>query len=225
MKTNITNHILKHHDVLFKKYKASAKSLGILKGQSVRFDVISQVGNLENSSILDIGCGFGDFYGFLKFKKIKTRYYGVDINKDFINIAKERYSSGKFEVRDIETKPFSQKFDWVIGIGITTLSSIKNTESLIKEMFRICRKGVAIDFLSSYVDYKEKELFYTSPEKIFSFAKTLTRRASLRHDYKPFEFCLYLYKDDSKNKKNYFKEHLKNLPKDIQNDSWIKSNR
>jgi len=223
MQKEVKNTILKHHESLFNKYGTSPKSLGILKGQSVRFHVISQVGKLNNTSILDVGCGFGDFCGFLKYKKIRTKYHGVDINRNFIHIARARYPNGTFEVRDIEEKPFSKKFDWVIGIGITTLSNSNHIKGLMKEMFRMCTEGVAIDFLSNYVDYKEKELFYMSPEEMFRSAKTLTRRVVLRHDYKPYEFCLYMYKNDKKNKKNYFLEHYKSLPKEIQKDSWIRN--
>ncbi|MFZ1077872.1 MAG: hypothetical protein WAN47_10635, partial [Nitrosotalea sp.] len=74
----------------------------------------------------------------------------------------------------------------------------------------------------NYVDYKDKDIFYTSPEIIFKFAKSLTRRVVLRHDYMPFEFCLYIYKNDVKNKRNVFDEYYRSLPKTIQNDSWLK---
>lgn len=222
MKKRITSRIITHHKKLYKKYHTSPKSLGILKGQSVRFQVSSEIGIMNNSTILDIGCGFGDLCGFLEFKKLNVKYHGVDINEDFIKVAKRKYPNGVFEVRDIEVKPFKKKFDWVIGIGISTLSSSSNVKLILKEMYKISRKGVVMDFLSSFVDFKEKNLFYTSPEKMFKFAKTLTKRVTLRHDYKPFEFCLYVYKNDKKTDKNYFQEYFNNLPKKIQNDSWMK---
>jgi len=59
---------------------------------------------------------------------------------------------------------------------------------------------------------------------MFCIAKKLTRRVALRHDYMPFEFCLFLYKDDSKNKKNVFNEHYKFLLKSFKNDDWLKKN-
>lgn len=70
-----------------------------------------------------------------------------------------------------------------------------------------------MDFISNYVDYEDKEIFYTSPEKIFQAAKDLTRRVTLRHDYMPFEFCLYLYKNDKKTSKNVFSEIHKEFNK------------
>ena len=49
--------------------------------------------------------------------------------------------------------------------------------------------------LSSHVNYQEEHLYYFSPERLFSFAKSLTRFVQVRHDYLPFDFTLYLYKE------------------------------
>ena len=40
--------------------------------------------------MLDVGCGKGDMLNFIINKKIKTiKYSGLDLNKNFINIAKK----------------------------------------------------------------------------------------------------------------------------------------
>ena len=44
--------------------------------------------------------------------------------------------------------------------------------------------------------YERKHEFYTC--EIFKICKSLTKRVVLHHDYMPFEFCIYLYKLDSK---------------------------
>lgn len=73
-------------------------------------------------------------------------------------------------------------------------------------MFDSCSKGVAVDFISRYVDFRNRDVFYAEPEVVFKFCKSLTKRIILRSDYMPFEFCVYLYKDDSKTKNNVFIE-------------------
>ncbi len=224
MDAKISKSILNHYSNLFKKYGDSPKSLGWGNGrQSMRFQILNQIGNFQNCSVLDVGCGFGDFFGFLGSQKIKSRYYGVDINDDFIKLAQKKYPQGKFESCDIQKNKFNKKFDWVIGTGLTNKSSTYlHLKTLVKKMFEISKKGVAIDFVSNYVDYKEKGIFYTSPEIMFKFAKTLTRRVILRHDYFPFEFCLYLYKNDKKNSKNVFSEYFNEQNSLIKTDSWKK---
>lgn len=83
---------------------------------------------------------------------------------------------------------------------------------MLMKMFELCNKGVAANFVSSYVDFRNENLYYAKPEEIFSFCKTLSRRMVLRHDYMPFEFCIYIYKDDRiNNKRNVFGEFDKEL--------------
>jgi hypothetical protein len=60
-------------------------------------------------------------------------------------------------------------------------------------MMAMSSKGVAVNFLSSYVDYELDRNFHFAPEKAFSLAKKLTRFVTLRHDYPLYEFTLYLY--------------------------------
>lgn len=224
MDKKISKSILDHYSDLYKKYGDSPKSLGWGNGrQSMRFKILSEIGNLQDSSILDIGCGFGDFFGFLKFQKTRFKYLGVDINGNFLKLAKKKYPKANFELCDIQNENFTKKFDWVIGTGLTNkASTYPHLKNLIKTMFKISKKGVAIDFISNYVDYKDPGIFYTSPETIFKFSKSLTNRVTLRHDYFPFEFCLYLFKNDKKNSNNVFMEYDKEQTQIIRNDSWKK---
>ena len=73
-------------------------------------------------------------------------------------------------------------------------------------MFELCNKGVAIDFISTYVDFRNEKINYVKPEEIFSFCKTLSRCVLLRHDYMPFEFCIYIYKSDRIDERDVFTE-------------------
>ena len=76
-------------------------------------------------------------------------------------------------------------------------------KNMMKKMHYICKKGVATDFMSDYVDFKDENLYYTHPEDIFKFCKDLSKRVVLRHDYLPFEFCIYVYKNDKMDGSEY----------------------
>ena len=206
MKKKIHDSILNHYIELYEKFGINPASLGWPKGrQDLRFQIMSQIGNLRNSKILDVGCGFGDLFSFLKLKKFKVNYTGIDINKKFIEIAKSKYPNKRFYVCDIEKRKFKEKFDWVFAIGTTNRAGSHNyIESLLKEMFRISRKGIAMDFMSTYVDFKRKGSFHASPERVFKIAKKISRRVVIRHDYLPFEFCVYIYKNNKLNKNHTF---------------------
>jgi len=208
MKKKVHDSIFNHYTELYYKHGVNPASLGWPKGrQSIRFKVMSEIGNLKNSKILDVGCGFGDLLTFLKKNKISVRYVGVDINQKFIEISKEKHPKNNFQVRDIEKKKFNQKFDWVFAIGTTNMAgSHEYIKNLLTEMFSISRKGVAMDFMSTYVDFRRKGSFHASPEKVFKIAKKLSKRVIIRHDYLPFEFCVYIYKNNKLKKDHTFFE-------------------
>ena len=62
------------YEALLKKYGKSYKALnwGSLENQKKRFEVIADVGLKAGDSILDVGCGLSDFYGWIR--KKNTRY-------------------------------------------------------------------------------------------------------------------------------------------------------
>lgn len=209
MKKRIHDSILQHYTELYKKFGKHPASIGWPKGrQKLRFKIMSEIGELKNTKILDVGCGFGDFFSYLKSKRKNVNYTGTDINPIFIEIAKSSHPDVIFYCRDIEKKRFQKKFDWVFAIGTTNRAADYNyVESLLREMFRLCRKGVAMDFMSTYVDFKRRGSTHFAPEKIFVIGKKLSRRVVIRHDYLPFEFCVYLYKNNKLTKNHVFSEY------------------
>lgn len=208
MKKNIRDEIFNHYTDLYKKYGETPASLGWPKGrQNLRFKIMSEIGELKNSKVLDVGCGFGDFFSYLKIKKKNVKYVGVDINPIFIDIAKSRHKNGTFFTRDIEKEKFRNFFDWSFAIGTTnTGGTYDYIENSLKEMLRISKKGIAMDFMSSYVDFRRKGSSHFEPEKIFKIAKKLSKRVVIRHDYLPFEFCIYIYKNNKLTKKQIFSD-------------------
>ena len=224
MDRKITNKIYGYYQNLFEQYGFDPKSVGWgskMGKQSSRFEILCQIGNLSDSSILDVGCGFGDLYGYLRYRRMKVRYHGVDINSKLLEVGKKIYPGISLENRDIEKKKFHKKFDWVIASGITSHgSTYSHLSGIMKEMFRICKKGFAMNFVSNKVDYREKNLFYSSPEKILSITKSFANRFVLRHDYMPFEFTLFVYKDIRKTPNHIFKEYIKNSKVKLNDAKW-----
>ena len=184
-----------------KKYGKNIKALatGTKKRRLIRYQVISEIGIKSGDKILDVGCGFADYYKYLQDKGIQVSYTGIDISEDLINIAKKRYPKINLQVKDLEKNSFKKNsFDYVVSSQVFNhkLKSGQNislSRSMMKLMFDISKKGVAIDFLSSYVDYKESRHFYYLPVSQFNCAKKISKRVILRHDYPLFEFCLYIY--------------------------------
>jgi len=166
---------------------------------TLRFTVLREAGIESGMSVLDIGCGFGDFYGWLRRHGFDVRYTGVDINATLVDIAKGNHPDAEFVVADLQVDDLNKRFDFVVSSSAFNLALAGDNYAFVADMlqraYRMADRGVAFDFLSSYVDFKGEGAFHYQPERVFELAKRLTKRVTLRHDYPLYEFCVYLYPD------------------------------
>jgi len=184
-----------------KKYGDSIEALasGTESRRDIRYEILTSIGIQNGDSILDVGCGLAHYYQYLQSRGLKINYTGIDIVPELIASASKKYPNLDLSVRDLQEDGFEEKsFDFVVCSQVFNyrLPEGQNevlAADMLGRMHDIARKGLAVDFLTSYVDYQESHLYYYSPENLFRQAKQLTRRVALRHDYPLFEFCLYLY--------------------------------
>lgn len=192
----------------YKKFGYSPKALGWDKGkQNLRFHALTHRFELNGCSILDLGCGFGDFNAYLKKTGISDyKYLGVDIVDDFIAEANSRYACDNicFLQDDILSYNSSEPFDYVISSGVFNHIFIDCYqgggyafiwECMVKA-FSICNVALSFDFLSDKVDYRLEHTFHSAPEKILNMAYGLSRNIVFDNSYFPFEFCITIYKDN-----------------------------
>jgi trans-aconitate methyltransferase len=189
MEEDTKQKIIEKYNERLKLYGYDPRSVGWFKGrQTLRFKVLTEIGNLNNCSVLDVGCGFGDLYGYLIKKGLSIKYTGIDINLNLIKLAKEVYPEAHFEVIDVAEYEKSDSFDWLFACGFFEFKIPEENyvQKMLKKMYTICTKGVAVDFMSSYVDFTTEDAYHADPAEIFRFCKTLSKRVTLRHDYMPF---------------------------------------
>lgn len=168
--------------------------------QHVRFRVLSEIADLNHRSILDVGCGFGDLHSFLQGQAIDLeRYVGIDMHPRMVAEARARLPNLTFEVRDILNDEVSGKYDYVLASGIFSLempnwqAAVENT---LTRMYALCAKGVGANFLSSLTPgEKLPHAHYADPMSILDFVlRRVSTRAVLRHDYRPNDFTVYIYR-------------------------------
>ncbi|MCS7203895.1 MAG: class I SAM-dependent methyltransferase [Thermodesulfovibrio sp.] len=151
-------------------FKESPEAVGWTpKGQKLRYEKILELMNPQGLSLLDFGCGRGDFYGFLKERNIKCRYVGIDINPTLIKEAKTKYPEGEFIVTDIEETPFLQKFDYTVAIGVFNLNIHGVKESMkncIKILYGNTNKELIFTCLDARTKNKDIELVYFYPDEL-----------------------------------------------------------
>ena len=114
--------------------------------------------------VLDSGCANGRLFDVLKIKDIE--YFGVDISKNLIEIAKKKYPEAKFQVADVLSLPFSNNyFDKIYSISV--IHNIPSKEfqlQYLKEARRILKpKGLLIMRVS---DFWRKRAF---PRLLFKY--------------------------------------------------------
>lgn len=183
----------------YKIYGDNVRSLGWKdeESQGLRFRVLSEIANLSGRSVLDIGCGFGDFYGYLKESLSDFDYRGIDFSEDFINAARKKYPSAEFIVGNFLDAGFLEEYDYVIASGLFNTKITDNLnflQSCVEKMYRICRCGVAINMLTDKVDYMKEDLCYYNPGSMLNRCLGISRHVALRHDYPLYEFSVYIFK-------------------------------
>jgi len=208
--SNISSSMEKRYTDRYIEMGRNIKTLGwgSTEQQQYRFDQTLQVGvDLHNKTILDIGCGFGDYYHFLKHKNIQfSSYTGYDLTPNLVkeaDLETKECVDCNFYVQNILNISREQTFDVGIMLGLCNVNLIdiidnyKYAAEVLKNAFD--RVDVLIvDFLSNKLDMsypEESFVFYYNPSKILEVGLELTPYAVLNHDYKPIpqkEFMLIL---------------------------------
>lgn len=176
-----------------------AADWGSVQSQELRFRILSECGLGMGDSVLDVGCGIGDFHGWLKQRGYKGAYTGVDIAPQAVRIARSKYPKASFRTGDIADKEVlaGEKHEVVVASGIFAKrpeSGQEYLEAMIMRMFACCRRAVAFNSLSAWAADAEGGEFYADPSKTLDFCRTLTPWLALRTDYHPRDFTIYLYK-------------------------------
>ena len=189
----------------YARHGYAPEALGWTKGkQPIRFEVLTAPFEVEGKSILDVGCGFGDLNQALRGRARRYRYLGLDVTEELIAEARVRYQGAaiRFRTGDFLDCDLGSRFDVVVGSGIfnINLDSGRNeafVEATLARAFALCRDGIAFDFLSDQVDFRHRDTFHSSPTRVLEFAYGLSRNVLLRNDYMPFEFSVFVFKDES----------------------------
>ena len=125
-------------------------------------------------SLTDYGCGYGEFFNFIKNKSFmeSSNFIGYDIVDTFIDAAKLKFPQAKWVCSD----QISLKTDYVFISGTFNMAfdnSIYDWETLLenqlKKCFRYTKKVLAFNLLYSEKSKIEEGLYYTEINKIFDF--------------------------------------------------------
>jgi len=193
-----------YYQELFKKFGDSHETVrySSKESQLKRYKTLIKVGDLTDCTVLDFGCGVGHFLEFLHSQHQSIeKYTGLEIVPEMLTFARNKYPTASF-FSPTELNNLSYDYGFVSG---TFNDKMKNNrgfwQDTIVDLFSKCKRGIAFNMMSTYVDFQNRDLFYENPEYVFKFVKNnLTPYVTLRHDFEtkentiPFEFVIYAYK-------------------------------
>lgn len=155
-------------------------------------------GDLE-ASVLDLGCGFGDFLRFLRLGGFRGRYVGYDVAPDMITEALRQHGEGADRHWRVGTVP-DEAADFAIASGVfnvkgdipidTWTNYVHDTIDLLAQ---VGQRGFAFNVLSlsSDRDRQRPDLYYADPNETLSMClRRYGRSVALLQDYGLYEFTI-----------------------------------
>ncbi len=168
------------------------------ESQQHRFEELAQIGDLRGRSVLDVGCGHGDLYPYLKQRHGQLHYTGIDNVGAFLEVAVRRFgeeTNTRFLLGEFGSQQLPQT-DFVICCGAL---NYRNSDSdylyrMIKRFFDATSIGLGLNLLKK-VDFSAGILARFDPNQVADFCRRLTSRVEVRVDQDENYFTLFLYRE------------------------------
>jgi len=193
-----------HYNKLFVKYGDNPQSCQWTNeySQTFRFKKLMEIDDLKQKKILDVGCGLGDLYLYLKDENILVEYTGVDIVGGMIELAKKKLPTTRFLRQNIIEQPLDEKFDYVLMSGIFNSNLERNDQvnfaymkNVLTAAYDQCTYGIGFNFISSCVNSRDDEMAYFPPSNVFDFCVlNLSPKVSLFHHYERCDVTVFVYR-------------------------------
>jgi len=192
--------IAAYYDRLVDRYGHDPRACdyGSAASQAAKYRVLADVAPLEGRSVLDVGCGFADYADFLEARFPKVQYTGIDLSRRMTEEARRRRPDLEIVHASILDWSDARRFDVVSANGIFYLlgrDAPALMRDLIARMYRLCDHAIAFNSLSTWASVHEPGEFYAEPREILEYCHTIAPWVTLRHDYLPHDFTVYLYRE------------------------------
>jgi SAM-dependent methyltransferase len=158
--------------------------------QYKRFEAITKriKKHVQTSTIVDIGCGFGEYIEYLKTnKKTPDKYIGLDCEIDMINICKKRYPNEQFYLKDVLADDLIYG-DYLIASGTLNILEYDDIDLFISKCFKYSRKGFIFNSLKNLTFNNIKQ------HEIVDICKKYSQQISVFEGYLENDFTILMVK-------------------------------
>lgn len=163
--------------------------------QEIRFKALAEIGIETGDSVLDVGCGFGDFKRWFEADDRKLSFTGVDISPDLIAKAKELNPDASFYSGELFDCDFEgSSFDWVVLSGAMNEELHDQGEyarKMIALMYKLCRKGIAFNMLDAR-HINAHDLQSVDPYQMMDYCKSRCQSVEMYDEYLSNDFTIYM---------------------------------
>jgi SAM-dependent methyltransferase len=152
-------------------------------------------------SVLDIGCGRGDLYGFLKelWPDHLFAYTGIDHNPVMCDLGREKYGlellNSSFDTANV------LNHDWVVASGFFTQRRCETEDDDLQKMFKdidkmytLANRVVSFNLLSPINNTIHDGFFYVHPGLVMDMLIEKYQYVSVRHNYTKDVYTVSIYK-------------------------------
>ena len=153
----------------------------------------------RDASVIDLGCGFGDFLRFLRVAGYRGRFIGYDVTPSMIEKARELHGESDDRQWRIGSEP-AEVADFAIASGIFNVKGevpsdlwTRYVHQTIDILAHAGRRGFAFNVLSmsSDPDRRRPNLYYADPVDMLAHCLSrFGRSVALLQDYGLYEFTV-----------------------------------
>lgn len=191
-------HYIRHRISEYSCGTAGALGYRDEQSQLLRFAALTEAGDLNGCSLLDIGCGYGALKEYLDERFHGYSYIGIDQMPEFIMQARSLYGhrpSCYFCLSDFTLEELPRA-DYVFASGILCYRcDDKNYYfSMIEKMFGAAQKALAFNMLDANIFPSHELLTGHDPEKVLAYCKTLSPESRIVRGYLEDDFTVLMYK-------------------------------
>jgi len=169
--------------------------------QELRFKVLAEGGIQQGNSVLDVGCGFGDFAAYLLRQGKLVEFTGIDVSEDLLIEGRKHFPDYELIQGDLlDFNPAPRSYDYVTLSGALNRKfddAEQYTYHIIQRMFETCKTGIAFNLLDARHQWTasrwDLQSFY--PDEIKKFVLEFSSHVTIIDDYLDNDFSVYVKRD------------------------------